>query len=70
MLIILLPAVLAFMYYVGFITMTKLKINQADGELKTHFLRILFGFLAISVLTLFILSVKWLLLPDPPQGFK
>ncbi|MCS3530131.1 hypothetical protein [Chryseobacterium sp. JUb7] len=59
--LIFIPPVLLFVYYVGFVTMTKVKIKQVDNDMKTHVLRILFGLITFSVIALFILLIKWII---------
>ncbi|MDQ0592317.1 hypothetical protein QFZ37_000686 [Chryseobacterium ginsenosidimutans] len=60
-LLILLPPVLLIIYYVGFIVMTKTKIEQKDKDTKTHFMRLLLGFATFSVIAIFMLLIKWFL---------
>jgi hypothetical protein len=57
---IFIPPVLLFMYYVGFITMTKLKMKQPDDDKKTHLLRAFWGFVVFAVVAFVILTIKWL----------
>jgi hypothetical protein len=54
------PVALLVLYYVGFITMAKLKIKQSDDDVKTHFLRIFYGFLTMALFTLIFFILKWL----------
>lgn len=52
------PIAIFLAYYVGLITLSKLKIKQSDDALKTHFLRILFGFLTLAAITAIFLLLK------------
>jgi hypothetical protein len=54
------PIAMLLLYYVGFITMAKLKLKQSEGQLKTHFLRIFYGFLTMASFTLILFILKWL----------
>lgn len=67
--ILFLPLVVLFMYYVGFITLTKLKIKQIDNDTKTHFLRFFSGFIVMALLALLILLIRWIITPHQPNDF-
>ena len=67
--ILFLPLVVLFMYYVGFITLTKLKIKQIDTDTKTHFLRFFSGFIVMALLSLLILLIRWIITPNQPSDF-
>lgn len=59
-LLLFIPPVLLFLYYAGFIAMTRLKIKQVDNDMKTHFLRLFWGFIVFAVIAIFILLIRWL----------
>lgn len=67
--ILFLPLVVLFMYYVGFITLTKLKIKQIDNDNKTHFLRFFSGFIVMALLSLLILLIRWIITPNQTNDF-
>jgi hypothetical protein len=56
--LIFLPPVLLCMYYVGFITLTKLNIKQPDKTIKTHILRFFYGFAVLFILALLVFLMK------------
>ncbi|MFC5875154.1 hypothetical protein [Chryseobacterium arachidis] len=62
--LIFIPPVLLFIYYVGFVIMTRFKMKQTDNDMKTHFLRLFWGFILFFVVAFFVFLIKWLVFPQ------